>query len=98
MFLHLLEATLSTPTWAEFETMSLLKIVSKVSIASTSAEEGSSLAEHQKVTSATQRHEEKKKRSIIGNQPPSSHKVVRTGWIKHLKPKTSGSLSHLSWY
>jgi hypothetical protein len=47
----------------------------KVSIASTSAGEGSSLAEHQEVTSPTQRHEEKKKRSIIGNQPPSKHEV-----------------------
>jgi hypothetical protein len=43
MFFHLQGATLSTPTWAEFETASLLKIVSKDSIASTSAGEGSSL-------------------------------------------------------
>jgi hypothetical protein len=53
-----------------------LKIVSKVSIAPTSAGEGSSLAEHQEVTSPTQRHEEKKKRSIIGNQPPSTLKFL----------------------
>jgi hypothetical protein len=33
MFFHLQEAILSTPTWAEFETVSLLKIVSKASIA-----------------------------------------------------------------
>jgi hypothetical protein len=33
MLFHLLEATLSTPTWAEFKTVSLLKIVSKASIA-----------------------------------------------------------------
>jgi hypothetical protein len=33
MLFHLQEATLSTPTWAEFETMSLLKIVSQASIA-----------------------------------------------------------------
>jgi hypothetical protein len=87
MLFHLQEATLSTPTWAEFETTSLLKIVSKVSIASTFAGEGSSLAEHQEVTSPTQRHEEKKKRSIIENQPPSTPKflsaikLVRTSWI-----------------
>jgi hypothetical protein len=72
MFFHLQEATLSTPTWAEFETASLLKIVSKDSITSTFAGEGSSLTEHPKVTSPTQRHEEKKKRSISRNQPPST--------------------------
>jgi hypothetical protein len=76
MFFHLEEATLLTPTWAKFKTASLLKIVSKVSIASTSAGEGSSLAEYQKVTSPTQRHEEKKKRSIIGNHPPSTLKFL----------------------
>jgi hypothetical protein len=38
-----------------------LKIVSKDSIASTSAGEGSNLIEHQEVTLPTRRHEEKKK-------------------------------------
>jgi hypothetical protein len=61
MFFHPQEATLSTPTWAEFETASLLKIVSRDSIASTSAGEGSSLTNHREVTLATSRHEEKKK-------------------------------------
>jgi hypothetical protein len=72
MLFHLLEATLSTPTWKEFETASLLKIVSKDSIASTSAGKGSSLTNHREVTLATSRHEEKKKRSISRNQPPST--------------------------
>jgi hypothetical protein len=82
MFFHLQEATLSTPTWVEFETASLLKIVSKDSIASTSAGEGSSLTNHQEVTLATSRHEEKKQ---INHHEPAieypevarSHKVSK---------------------
>jgi hypothetical protein len=53
MFFPLHEATLSTPTWAGFETASLLKIVLKDSIASTSAGEGSNLIEHQEVNLPT---------------------------------------------
>jgi hypothetical protein len=46
IFFHLQEATLLTPTWVGFETVSLLKTVSKDSMASTSTGEGSSLKEH----------------------------------------------------
>jgi hypothetical protein len=61
MFFHLQEATLSTPTLAGCETTSLLKIVSKDSMASTSVGEGSNLTNYREVTLATSRHEERKK-------------------------------------
>jgi hypothetical protein len=82
MFFRLQEATLSTPTWAEFETASLLKIVSRDSIASTSVGEGSSLTNHREVTLATSRHEEKKnithhESAIEYPEVARSHKVSK---------------------
>jgi hypothetical protein len=99
IFYHLQEATLSTPTWAEFETALLLKIVSKVSIALTFAGEGSSLTEHQEVTSPTQRHEEKEidHRESTTKYPEVSlsRKVSKNKWDQHWKQieKKTGHLS-----
>jgi hypothetical protein len=101
MFFHLQEATLSTPTWAGFETALLLKIVSKDSIASTSAREGSSLTNHREVTLATSRHEEKKR---IHHHEPAieypevahSHKVSKNKLNQVCGSKPRRSLSHLS--
>jgi hypothetical protein len=79
-----------------------LKIVSKDSIASTFAREGSSLTNHWEVTLAASRHEEKKR--INHHEPATEYpklliaiKLVRTSWIKCVDPSQEEALVTLVW-